>query len=208
MEREIFYDKIEERIKTNGKGEVFIISDFLDITNYTNCKKTLSRLAKVGMIRRLIRGVYDYPEYSELLQEYIEPDVDKVAHAIARNYGWSISPCGDIALNLLGLSTQVPNVWSYVSDGPYKKYHYKNIVIEFKHRTNKEISGISEKSALVIHALKTLGAEQMTPDTIHFLQKKLSGKEKEQLLQEAAGATAWIYEAIKEICSKRKEHNG
>ena len=46
-----------------------------------------------------------------------------MAKAIARNYNWTIAPTGDAALNLLGISTQVPSKWEYVSSGPYKEYN-------------------------------------------------------------------------------------
>ena len=49
-----------------------------------------------------MRGVFYKPKYSKLLDEYIAPSPDAVAHALARNYGWTIFPCGDTALNLLG----------------------------------------------------------------------------------------------------------
>ena len=200
MKREPYMKIIKSEIEKNGRGRIYVCSDFLMITNSTNIRKALSRLKEGKTIRRLMRGVYDYPEYSKLLQEYVEPDMNMLAEAIARNYGWNISPGGNVALNQLGLSTQVPSVWSYISDGPYKKYEYKSIVLEFKHRANKEISGMSNKTLLVINALKTLGKEQITLDGIKSLQGKLSDKEKQQLLAEAVGTTAWIFEVVRQIC--------
>ena len=150
------FDPISLRIESMPAGEVFIISDFSDLADDAAIRKVLSRLEDDGAIRRIMRGVYDCPEYSEFLDEYIEPKPDKVAHALARNYGWTIVPCGDTALNMLGLSTQVPATWLYVSDGTYKEYTYGNTTIKFKRTTNKEISKISYKTALVIQALKAL----------------------------------------------------
>ena len=124
MSRIIYLEKVKERILLSEKGSVFITSDFFDIADTDVVNKCLSRLEKNNVIHRVIRGVYEYPEYSEFLNEYVAPSPDKVAHALARNYGWTIVPCGDTALNMLGLSTQVPAVWSYVSDGTYKTYKY------------------------------------------------------------------------------------
>ena len=64
---------------------------------------------------------------------------------------------GNTALNLLKLSTQVPATWSYISDDPYKTYQIDSIKIEFKHRTNKDISNLSNITILVIEALKFYG---------------------------------------------------
>lgn len=69
--------------------------------------KTLERLEDAGEIRRVLRGVYDCPHYSALLDEYEAPSPLKIAQAIARNYNWTIIPSGQISLNQLGLSTQV-----------------------------------------------------------------------------------------------------
>lgn len=123
-----------------------------------------------------------------------------MAHAIARNFGWTIVPCGDTALNLLGLSTQVPAVWSYVSDGTYKEYSYDNTTIKFKRTTNKEISKLSSKTALVIQALKTLGKEYISDETIAKIKSETTDDERETMLTEAQYATAWIYEIIKTVC--------
>ncbi len=198
------FDPISLRIESMPAGEVFIISDFSDLADDAAIRKVLSRLEDDGAIRRIMRGVYDCPEYSKFLDEYVEPKPDKVAHALARNYGWTIVPCGDTALNMLGLSTQVPSVWLYVSDGTYKEYTYGNTIIKFKRTTNKEISKISYKTALVIQALKALGKENITAEIINKIAASTTDEEKAAMFTEAKYATSWIYDIIKEICGGAK----
>ena len=198
------FDPITFRIESMPKGEVFIISDFSDLADDAAIRKVLSRLEEDGKIRRIMRGVYDFPEYNDFLGEYIEPKPDKVAHALARNYGWTIVPCGDTALNMLGLSTQVPAIWLYVSDGTYKEYTYGNTTIKFKRTTNKEISKISYKTALVIQALKALGKENITGEIINKIIQTTTDDEKNTMFVDAKYATAWIYDIIKEICGGAK----
>ncbi len=122
MDRPDYLNEIRNRIKAEKYGSVFVATDFADITENVKIGVCLSRLEEEKTLLRIMRGVYYKPEYSSLLGEYIAPAPDAVAHAIARNFGWTIVPCGDTALNLLGLSTQVPAVWSYVSDGTYKEW--------------------------------------------------------------------------------------
>ena len=100
-----------------------------------------------------------------------------VAKALARCYHWTIAPCGDTALNMLGLSAQVTAVWSYISDGPYKTYEWDKTKIEFKHRTNKEVTGLSPMTILAIQALKTLGKENVDEKTIRVLSRRLNKME-------------------------------
>lgn len=200
MKRTISISQIEDRIRNSPKGTIFVTSDFTDLGSSDAANKALLRLEKAGLIRRILFGVYEYPEYNEFLGEYVESSPDMVAHALARKFGWTIVPCGDTALNMLGLSTQVPAVWLYVSDGTYKEYTYGNTVIRFKRTTNKEISKISYKTALVIQALKALGKENITDEIINQIASVTTGKEKTAMFVEAKYATSWIYDVIKEIC--------
>ena len=204
MARVNYFEQILSRIESMAKGEVFIISDFADLADEATVRKALSRLEEDGKIRRIMRGVYENPKFNDFLGEYVKPHPDKIAKALARNYGWTIVPCGDTALNMLGLSTQVPAVWLYVSDGNYREYTCGNFVIQFKRTTNKEISKISFKTALVIQAIKALGKDKITGDVIEKIRSLTTDEEKEQMFVEAKYATAWIYDVIKEICGGTK----
>ncbi|MBQ6066877.1 MAG: hypothetical protein IJK89_08640 [Clostridia bacterium] len=200
MDRPDYLNEIRNRIKAEKYGSVFVATDFADIAENVKIGVCLSRLEEEKTLLRIMRGVYYKPEYSSLLGEYIAPAPDAVAHAIARNFGWTIVPCGDTALNLLGLSTQVPAVWSYVSDGAYKEYSFDSTTIKFKRTTNKEISKLSPKTALVIQAIKALGKEHVTDKIIEKIRSETSADERTTMLKEAQYATAWIYGIIKVIC--------
>ena len=181
-------------------GSVFTTVDFADVIENSRVGVILSRLQEDGVIRRVMRGIYDKPVYNDFLKEYIAPSPSLVAEALARNFGWTIVPCGDTALNILGLSTQVPAAWSYVSDGTYKEYTYDNTTIKFKRTTNKEISKLSYKTALIVQALKALGKDNIDDTIINKLKNDLTDEEKTTALLEAKAATSWIYEYIKQIC--------
>ena len=151
-----YIKEMRERIISSEDGTIFIAPDFADIADSATIRQGLKRLCQSGIIRRIIRGVYEKPKYSRLLEEYVATDPNAVAKALARNYHWTIVPCGNTALNLLGLSTQVTATWSFISDGPYKTYEWNSTKLEFKHRTNKEITNLSYTTSLIISALKTL----------------------------------------------------
>jgi hypothetical protein len=194
--------QIIERINNAEEGTVFVSSDFADIANTETIRRNLNRLTQAGVIRRILNGIYEKPEYSEMLKEYVAADPDSVAKALARSYHWTIAPCGNTALNLLGLSTQVTAVWSYISDGPYKTYEWNSTKLEFKHRTNKEITGLSYMTTLVIQALKTLGKMNVTSNTVQTLQSMLSEEDKTVMLKEASASTDWVYNTIRQIAGE------
>lgn len=200
MSRPMYLTEIKKIINDAAIGTVFVAADFTDIADKKTVNMGLLRLEAEGLIRRVLRGVYDKPEYNGFLGECVAPSPDAVAHALARNFGWTIVPCGDTALNLLGLSTQVPAAWVYVSDGAYKTYTYDTITIEFKKTTNKEVSKLSYKTALTVQALKALGKDNIDNTVIGRLRALLTEEEKKMMLDEAKAATSWVYETIKLFC--------
>lgn len=200
MDKATNWQLIKDRINKSEIGTVFVATDFVDISDKTSINTYLTRLDEEKSLQRIMRGVYYKPEYNDFLGEFVAPEPDAVAHALARNFGWTIVPCGDTALNLLGLSTQIPATWVYVSDGTYKEYTYEQTTIKFKRTTNKEISKLSYKTALVVQALKALGKDNVDDAVLTKLKNNLTDSEKQALLTEAKAATSWIYEYIKLIC--------
>ncbi len=187
---------------------MFTPKDFLDIANHETVRKSLSRLTDAGTIRRLMRGVYDYPAHSTLFKGPSPPDPDAIARAIARTHGWSILPEGNTALNLLGLSTQVPAQWQYFTDGPTKTFRWDGGTLVFKHRAIKETSSLSHKTGLLTQALKTLGQAHINTKAINTLLNKFSVDDLNRAIREAQYVTSWVYEVIKNLASlKETQHD-
>lgn len=200
--RNILTDKFINRIDELGDEAVFVSGDFLDIAEYETVRKALNRLSADGRIKKILRGVYYRPRFSDLLQEYEAPSPHQVAMAIARKFNWNIAPSGTTALNMLGLSTQVAAKWNYISDGAYISFDLGNITIEFKHRNNREVSGMSYKTALIIQAIKALGKDNVGQAAIEKIRLSLTNDERQKLLKEAKPTTVWVYQIIKKICGE------
>lgn len=165
----------------------------------------LKRLADEDKIKRVIDGFYYNPRYSELIGEYEAASIHELALAIARKYNWNIAPYSSTALNLLGLSTQVPNHYTYISSGRYKAYKIGDTVLEFKKVNPGEIANMSLKSAAVIQAIKSLGKDNVNNQVIHKIRENLTDKERTDLMNESKSVSAWIYEVIREICEAEHE---
>jgi len=204
-ERPKYQSQIKERINEYPFGTAFSASDFLDISDANSVSQALFRLEREGMIRRVMNGIYDKPAYSQLIQEYAVPRVDKVAEALARRFNWNIAPSGDTALNILHISTQVPNVWEYVSDGPYREYIVGKIPLRFKHIMPREINGYSSITILVIQSIRAIGKDNMNQEQSDRFSSAIVAKDKVILLKEAKTASGWIYKEIKKICEDKKQ---
>lgn len=194
-----YKQEILNKIENFGPNKIFIANDFFDIAGYETVRSTLNRLVGDKEIMRIMKGVYYKPEYIKLIGEYAAPSVNEVANAIARKYNWTIAPAGNTALNLLGLSTQVPAKWTYISDGRYASFSFGNVTIEFKRRNNGDISKMSTLTAMVIQSIKEIGKDNISQKQIDYLRGKLSEKEKSELLTDSKTTSAWVYEVIKKI---------
>ena len=192
-------NKIISRIYGFGRGWSFSKKDFLDIAGDDAIRKALSRLEKKRTIRWVLRGLYDYPNMSGLLNMPMGPDLDQVARALARKHGWRIQPSENTALNLLGLSTQVPAHAVYLSDGPSKTYEIGNQELNFKKRSLKESGFRLRESELVVQSIKALGQDRMDANTRLTLAGALPAAIWKQMVRDTKAAPAWVHEIIRTI---------
>lgn len=200
--RTFYQTEIEKRISAYKTGFVFSAFDFRDIAGTDVTNKALSRLNEEGKIRRVMQGYYDTPLYSELIKEFAAPDIEALANAIARKYNWTIAPAGDIALNIMHLSTQVPNTWEYISDGPTRQFEVGAYILKFKKCSNREISGKSRMTNLLIQAFKAIGKNNITDEHISKLKTVVKAEDIKTAQQEAFNTSEWIYTSI---CKLAKE---
>ena len=68
----------------NGRGWAFSQKDFSHLGSREAIDLALHRLQNKKTIRRVLRGLYDYPQFSKLLNTELSPDIDQAAHAHQR----------------------------------------------------------------------------------------------------------------------------
>lgn len=195
-------------ISGHGRGWAFSSSDLTGRFARQQIDNSLSDLAETGKIRRVSRGLYDYPRFSDLLQKTLSPDIDQVAYAFARKFSWRIEVSGESALNLLGLSTQIPAQYVYLSDGPSKSYDVMGATLHFKKSSLKDIGFKHRESTLIVQALKALGKELLSESVFAIIREQIDPKSYNKILRDTQGSTGWIYEAIKQICKPVESSNG
>ena len=195
-------EKVVVKIYGSGRGWSFSQKDFAGLGSRKAVDMALLRLTNKTTIRRVIRGIYDYPRYSELLDKEMGPDIHQVARALARKFGWRIQPSGPAAMNLIALSTQVPSQYLYQSDGPDRTYEIGRTSIRFKHGALKEAGFRHDESGLIVQALKALGQVHITADTIQTVRQWLPTEKRSRVLKDTERVTGWVFAAIKRICQE------
>lgn len=190
--------KVRSRIYGHGRGSVFTPNDFLDLGGRAAVDKALSRLAAGGMIRRLARGLYEYPrEHPEIGK--LSPDIQKVAKALAGKDRIRLQPAGAYATNLLRLSEQVPAKAVFLTDGPSRTVKIGRQEIQLRRTTPRTMAAAGRLSGLLMQAFRHLGREHITPKRMAHLKRTLPEKERKQLIKDIPLAPAWMHPFFREL---------
>lgn len=186
------------RIMRRGRGSVFVPTDFLDLGTRDTVDVVLHRLTKKGTIRRLARGVYDFPKEHPALGR-LQPSVEAIAKALAGRDRTRIQPAGAYAANILGLSEQVPAKAIFLTDGPARTVKIGPTTIQLRQTTARNMAAAGRLSGLLIQALRELGKEHITPQRREQLRRSLPADERQKLLKDLRLAPAWMHPIIREL---------
>lgn len=189
---------ITKRIRAKQRGWVFTPKDFLDVGTRASVDQTLSRLVKKGVIRRLDRGVYDFPKLHPTLGT-LSPSADNLAQAISAQTGDTVFPSGAAAANFLGLSTQVPAKPVYMTNGLSRTKKVAGRTIVLKHAKVPIMDRLSRRANFTLQALSYLGKDNIDDQTILQCAKRLDNQDLKGLSTAASQVPGWMAGAILKI---------
>ena len=193
-------NKVVNRIYGKKRGWVFTPMHFLDLGSRMAVDQALGRLTKSGTIRRLSRGLYDYPAQHPDFGD-LPPNYDRIAQALVGRDNLKIQPSGAYAANLLGLTEQVPAKIVFLTDGPNRKVQVGKRTIVLKRTTPRNMATAGRISGLVIQALRYLKQVNIDSAVIVKLKRRLSDGDKNTLMNDIRYAPSWIgniFRSIKE----------
>jgi hypothetical protein len=192
-------DRIMKRARAAGRGGVYTPNDFLDVAARAAVDQALSRLVKAGKLRRLVRGLYDFPKVHPKLGQ-LSPALDDVAHALARETGSLVQIAGARAANALGLTTQVPAKSTYLTDGPSRRVVLGKRVVDVRHASPKHLIAPGSPAGTVVQALRHVGPVRAA-DIAQVAARQLSASDKKTLASSAVQAPAWMRPTLVLIAS-------
>lgn len=190
-------EQILKKIKDYKRGKIFFPDHFYQFGSEDAVHKALSRLEEDGELERLGHGIYLYPKQDPQLGT-LRPGLDKIAEAIAKRDKAKIIPAGALALNKLGLSTQVPMNAVYLTDGSPRSIQVENRKIKFKRTAPKNLKAKGEISSLVIQALKEIGKGNVTEQQKEKIKELLKKEKPEHLKHDIKLAPVWIREIMEQ----------
>lgn len=191
-------NKVFNRIKGRGRGSIHISKDFLDLGSRAAVDQALARLTRNGSIRRLGRGLYDYPKIHPKLGP-LTPDPDAIAKALAKKTNSQLQVSGANAVNALGLSTQVPARIVYLTSGDSKRVHIGNQIIDLRHAVPRNMKAANKISGMVIQALRHIGKNSIDAKIIDKLRHMLPDDVKVALNKDIKDVPDWMRPIITDV---------
>lgn len=194
--------QIENAILHLGRGSFVFPTDFASLGTPEAVTKSLQRLKSSGMIIRIAHGIYYYPKIDK---EYglgiIPPTIEETAYAIAKRDKARICPTGTFAVNVLGLSTQVPGNVVFITDGAPRKVNIgKGKGILFKHSDeSRNFAYESKAMQLVVSALRELGQDGVSEDVVNKIRSIVVDVNKAKFKHDIALSPAWIRKILLSI---------
>jgi Family of unknown function (DUF6088) len=188
-------------INALGHGAVFVPTDFLSFGSRQAVDMVLYRLVRKGTIRRLARGIYDFPEEHPKLGK-LQPSLEKIAEALVGRDCTRIQPTGAYAANILGLSEQVPARVVFLTDGPSRTVRVGATTIQLRRTTPKNMAMTGRLSGLLVQALRELGKENMTAEKLEHLKRILPLDKRQELLKDIRLVPEWMHLIFRELAKE------
>jgi len=193
--------QILNAIITLGHGAVFVPTDFLGFGSRQAVDIVLHRLVRKGTIRRLARGIYDFPKEHPKLGK-LQPSPEKIAEALVGRDCTRIQPTGAYAANILGLSEQVPAKVVFLTDGPSRTVKIGATTIQLRRTTPKNMAMAGRLSGLLVQAFRELGKENVTLERLKHLKRTIPLNARKELLKDIRFAPEWMHSIFKELAEE------
>lgn len=196
--------KIVNNIKKCGRGTIFFPSSFISYGDIKAVFKSLERLTNDAVIIRLANGIYLYPKIDKKLGlGVLYPSIEDIAIQIAKRDRARIAPTGAYALNLLGLSTQVPMNVVFLTDGSPRKIRLgDDKTITFKHTVPKNLAFVNKTAQLATFALKEIGQSSINEEHLKTLKHVFFAINEKSIEADYKLMPAWIRKIIKDFYSE------
>ncbi|MDD7135173.1 MAG: DUF6088 family protein [Bacteroidales bacterium] len=186
---------LRERIEALPEDSVLFRTDFPEYHSEF-VGGTLAELTQEGMLVKLAQGIYAKPRRSRF--GLVLPSVDKIAQAIAARDNAEVLPSGMTALNVLGLSTQVPMKYSYLTTGSERIIKLKNQEIRLKRGVPKNFCYETKLIALLVQALKTLKQQNVGEEELQVIRNLISREpDRSALAKDVDMMPVWMKRIVK-----------
>lgn len=166
---------------------------------------TLAELTSEGVLVKLAQGIYAKPRKSRF--GVVFPSVEKIVQAIATRDNAEILPSGMTALNALGLSTQIPMNYTYLTTGSERTVKLANQQIVLKRGVPKNFCYETRLIALLVQALRALKQENVGKEELQTIRTLINKEpDKEALAKDVDMMPAWMKRIVKPMLKSNEDY--
>lgn len=199
-------DKILNRVRSHGRGvRVYTPKDFLDLGSRVAVDQALSRLHRCGTLRRVSRGLYDWPRHSALLDQPAPASLDAVVNAVKRRANVKVVPGNLAAANGLGLTHAVPTKPDYIASRHLGNIKIGGRTLTFRAAGSVLAPWLDTPAASVVQALVWLHDQpgDRLSDAIPKLRRHASADAKSALAKGLHTLPGWAIQAARGVIENR-----
>ena len=197
-------ETLRKRIEAMPEDSVLFRSDFPEYHSEF-VGETLTELTNEGVLVKLAQGIYAKPRMSRF--GAVLPSVEKIVQAIAVRDNAKVLPSGMTAMNALGLSTQVPMNYTYLTTGSQRTVKLTNRQVVLKRGVPKNFWYETRLIALLVQALKTLKQENVGQEELQIIRSLIEKEpDKEALAKDVDKMPAWMKRLIKPMLKPHEDH--
>ena len=197
-------ETLRKRIEAMPEDSVLFRSDFPEYHSEF-VGETLAELTNEGVLVKLAQGIYAKPRMSRF--GVVLPSVEKIVQAIAVRDNAKVLPSGMTALNALGLSTQVPMNYTYLTTGSQRTVKLANRQVVLKRGVPKNFWYETRLIALLVQALKTFKQENVGQEELQIIRSLIEKEpDKGTLAKDVDKMPAWMKRLIKPMLKPNDDH--
>lgn len=186
---------LKERIEALPEDSVLFRSDFPEYHSEF-VGSTLSELTSSGVLSKIAQGIYVKPRKSRF--GLLLPSVEKVVKSIAARDKAEVLPSGMTSLNALGLSTQLPMSYTYLTTGSERTIKLNNRQVVLKRGVPKNFCYKTRLISLLVQALRALKQENIGNEELRIIRELISKEpDKNNLARDVDMMPVWMKRIVK-----------
>ena len=186
-------NRIMEETAILPEGSPLCPNALLHLGSRAAVDQSLSRLARAGQLMRICHGVYMRPIVTRFGTR--APALGEVIASLSTLWGETIVPCGGIAANVLGLTTQVPVMPVYLTSGPGRRLRLGALTVCLRHALRWQLIAPYRPAGDAIRALAWMGPQEVE-ESLGRVVAQLSTEDLSELSAARATLPAWIAEPV------------
>lgn len=165
----------------------------------------LTRLVKDGVLRRVGRGLYDWPRHSDVLDGPAPTNLNAVVDALKRRFDIDVVPSNLAAANAMGLTHAVPTRVEYLTTRKVRDVKVGSRKVRLVPAGTALAPWLNTPAAPVVQALFWLHDHhhQIDDDAIVSIRKKASPDARRVLDRDMHSLPGWAIPHARHIVENR-----